>query len=85
MISIILLNHSAKSPNHTVSFEYKNRIIFADSHDWMTPRASISSVISAGLQNFVYNADIDSEEEKEDEEVFLGFLNSCILEMKLFC
>lgn len=35
----------------------------------MTPRGSISSVMSTGLQNFVYNADVDSEEEKEDEEV----------------
>lgn len=35
----------------------------------MTPRGSISSVMSTGMQNFVYNADIDSEEEKEDDEV----------------
>lgn len=25
--------------------------------------------MSTGLQNFVYNADVDSEEEKENEEV----------------
>ncbi|XP_034839685.1 multidrug resistance protein homolog 49-like isoform X2 [Maniola hyperantus] len=40
-----------------------------ESHDWMTPRGSITSVMSAGLQNFVYNADYDSEEEKDDEDV----------------
>lgn len=35
----------------------------------MTPRGSISSVMSTGLQNFMYNADYDSDEEKEDDEV----------------
>ncbi|XP_063394078.1 multidrug resistance protein homolog 49-like isoform X1 [Cydia fagiglandana] len=40
-----------------------------DSHDWMTPRGSISSVMSTGLQNFVYNSDIvESDEENEDDE-----------------
>lgn len=39
----------------------------------MTPRGSISSVMSTGLQNFVYNADVDSEEEKEDQEVLKHF------------
>nr|QCO93568.1 ATP-binding cassette subfamily B member 2 [Chilo suppressalis] len=39
-----------------------------NSHDWMTPRGSISSVMSTGLQNFVYNADIESENENEDDE-----------------
>ncbi|CAK1554106.1 unnamed protein product [Leptosia nina] len=43
-----------------------------DSHDWMTPRGSISSVISTGIQNFVYNNDFESEEEDkidEDEDI----------------
>ncbi|XP_075990573.1 multidrug resistance protein homolog 49-like [Anticarsia gemmatalis] len=41
-----------------------------ESHDWLTPRGSVCSVMSAGLQNFVYNADFDSDEEPdEDEEV----------------
>ncbi|KAI5641363.1 ABC transporter transmembrane region domain-containing protein [Phthorimaea operculella] len=42
-----------------------------ESHDWMTPRGSIVSVMSTGLQNFVYNADFESDEEveEEDEEV----------------
>lgn len=46
----------------------------------MTPRGSISSVMSTGLQNFVYNADVDSEEEKEDEEVVEqnNFVELCI-------
>lgn len=36
----------------------------------MTPRGSIASVMSAGLQNFVYNAEYESDEEKdEDDEV----------------
>ncbi|CAH0716416.1 unnamed protein product, partial [Brenthis ino] len=39
-----------------------------ESHDWMTPRGSISSVMSTGLQNFMYNADYDSDEEKDDDE-----------------
>ncbi|CAH2103160.1 unnamed protein product [Euphydryas editha] len=39
-----------------------------ESHDWMTPRGSISSVMSTGLQSYVYNAEYDSEEEKDDDE-----------------
>ncbi|XP_039763141.1 multidrug resistance protein homolog 49-like [Pararge aegeria] len=39
-----------------------------ESHDWMTPRGSITSVMSAGIQNFVYNADYDSDEEKQDND-----------------
>ncbi|KAI5641364.1 ABC transporter domain-containing protein [Phthorimaea operculella] len=40
------------------------------SHDWMTPRGSIVSVMSTGLQNFACNADFELEEqEPEDEEV----------------
>ncbi|KAJ2954418.1 hypothetical protein O0L34_g2685 [Tuta absoluta] len=39
-----------------------------ESRDWMTPRGSIVSVISTGLQNFAYNADFDFEEEKEEDE-----------------
>ncbi|VVC86230.1 multidrug resistance protein homolog 49-like [Leptidea sinapis] len=39
-----------------------------DSHDWMTPRGSISSIISTGLQNFNYNADLESEEDNNDDE-----------------
>lgn len=35
----------------------------------MTPRGSISSVVSAGLANYVYNADVESEEENDDDEV----------------
>ncbi|XP_073952681.1 multidrug resistance protein homolog 49-like [Choristoneura fumiferana] len=39
-----------------------------ESHDWMTPRGSISSVMSTGLANFVYNVENDgSDEEKEDD------------------
>ncbi|GBP95551.1 Multidrug resistance protein 1, partial [Eumeta japonica] len=38
-------------------------------HDWMTPRGSISSVMSTGLQNFAYNIESDSEDsDKEDDE-----------------
>ncbi|CAG4942049.1 unnamed protein product [Colias eurytheme] len=43
-----------------------------DSHEWMTPRGSISSVVSTGLQNFVYNSEYQAEEEKyedDDEEI----------------
>ncbi|XP_045458095.1 multidrug resistance protein homolog 49-like [Melitaea cinxia] len=39
-----------------------------ESHDWMTPRGSITSVMSTGLQSYVYNAEYDSEEEKDDDE-----------------
>ncbi|XP_041987757.1 multidrug resistance protein homolog 49-like [Aricia agestis] len=40
-----------------------------ESHDWLTPRGSISSVMSTGIQNFVYNNEFDCEEEdKGDEE-----------------
>ncbi|XP_047544251.1 multidrug resistance protein homolog 49-like [Vanessa atalanta] len=39
-----------------------------ESHDWMTPRGSITSVMSTGLQSFVYNAEYDSGDEKEDDE-----------------
>ncbi|XP_061382310.1 multidrug resistance protein homolog 49-like [Danaus plexippus] len=39
-----------------------------DSHDWMTPRGSISSVMSTGLQSFIYNSDFDDEDEKDDED-----------------
>lgn len=36
----------------------------------MTPRGSISSVMSTGLANFVYNVENDgSDEEKEDDVV----------------
>lgn len=41
----------------------------------MTPRGSICSVVSTGLQNFVYNADYESDEENDEEEVsVLSFL-----------
>lgn len=43
-------------------------IMIPDSHDWMTPRGSISSVMSTGLQNFVYNAEVESDEENDDSE-----------------
>ncbi|CAB3225437.1 unnamed protein product [Arctia plantaginis] len=39
-----------------------------ESHDWMTPRGSIASVMSAGLQHFVYNAEYESDEEKEEDD-----------------
>ncbi|KAJ2954416.1 hypothetical protein O0L34_g2683 [Tuta absoluta] len=50
---------------------HRRHSVRRESHDWMTPRGSIVSVMSAGLQNFVYNADFESDEEKEedDEEV----------------
>ncbi|KAL0852199.1 hypothetical protein ABMA28_000423 [Loxostege sticticalis] len=49
---------------------YRHHSTKRESHDWMTPRGSISSVMSTGLQNFVYNADIESDDEKDsDEEV----------------
>lgn len=35
----------------------------------MTPRGSISSVMSTGLQSFIYNSDFDDEDEKDDEDV----------------
>ncbi|XP_072931072.1 multidrug resistance protein homolog 49-like [Epargyreus clarus] len=39
-----------------------------DSHDWMTPRGSISSVMSTGLQNFVSSADFESEGDDDDDD-----------------
>lgn len=47
---------------------YRHHSVKRESHDWMTPRGSISSVMSAGLQNFVYNVDVESENENEDDE-----------------
>ncbi|XP_049884996.1 multidrug resistance protein homolog 49-like [Pectinophora gossypiella] len=48
---------------------HRHHSLKRESHDW-TPRGSIASVMSAGLTNFVYNAEMDSEDEKdEDEEV----------------
>ncbi|KAJ8737704.1 hypothetical protein PYW08_000299 [Mythimna loreyi] len=47
---------------------HRHHSIKRDSHDWMTPRGSICSVVSTGLQNFVYNADYESDEEKDDED-----------------
>ncbi|XP_053623630.1 multidrug resistance protein homolog 49-like [Plodia interpunctella] len=47
---------------------HRHHSLKRDSHDWMTPRGSISSVMSTGLSNFVYNADFDEEEEKDEEE-----------------
>ncbi|XP_047524484.1 multidrug resistance protein homolog 49-like [Pieris napi] len=67
-------NEVSLTPRHDVKRRSTKRIIRhhsikRDSHDWMTPRGSISSVISTGLQNFIYNNDYESEEEdKGDEE-----------------
>ncbi|CAG4929498.1 unnamed protein product [Parnassius apollo] len=47
---------------------HRHQSIKRESHDWMTPRGSISSVMSTGLQNFIYNVDYESEEEKEDDD-----------------
>ncbi|XP_063837633.1 multidrug resistance protein homolog 49-like [Ostrinia nubilalis] len=47
---------------------YRHHSTKRDSHDWMTPRGSISSVMSTGLQNFVYNADLESDDDSEKEE-----------------
>ncbi|KAG6458009.1 hypothetical protein O3G_MSEX010602 [Manduca sexta] len=49
---------------------YRHHSLKKDTHDWMTPRGSISSVMSTGLQNFVFNSDYESEEEA-DEEIFV--------------
>lgn len=40
-----------------------------DHPDWLTPRGSISSMVSIGLQNFVFNSDLESEEDEDEEEV----------------
>ncbi|XP_037299939.1 multidrug resistance protein homolog 49-like isoform X2 [Manduca sexta] len=48
---------------------YRHHSLKKDTHDWMTPRGSISSVMSTGLQNFVFNSDYESEEEADEEEV----------------
>ncbi|XP_030031864.2 multidrug resistance protein homolog 49 [Manduca sexta] len=39
-----------------------------DSQEWMTPRASISSVVSASIQSYVCNAEYEMEQEEDDEE-----------------
>ncbi|XP_059046316.1 multidrug resistance protein homolog 49-like [Achroia grisella] len=63
------------APRHDVKRRSNRRVhrhhsLKRESHDWMTPRGSISSVMSTGLQNFVYNADFEEEPEKdEDDEV----------------
>ncbi|KAM3968871.1 LOW QUALITY PROTEIN: multidrug resistance protein homolog 49-like [Aphomia sociella] len=61
------------APRHDIKRRSTRRVhrhhsMKRDSHDWMTPRGSISSVISTGLQNFVYNADFEEEEEMDKEE-----------------
>ncbi|KAG7310331.1 hypothetical protein JYU34_003103 [Plutella xylostella] len=40
-----------------------------DSHDWMSPRASISSVMSVGFQNFGFEAEEENEPEEEDDVI----------------
>ncbi|CAK1588202.1 unnamed protein product [Parnassius mnemosyne] len=47
---------------------HRHHSLKRESHDWMTPRGSISSMMSSGLQNFMYNLDYESEEEKEDDD-----------------
>lgn len=37
-----------------------------ESHDWMTPRGSITSVMSTALQNFAYNVDDESEVDESE-------------------
>ncbi|XP_013162197.1 PREDICTED: multidrug resistance protein homolog 49-like [Papilio xuthus] len=50
---------------------HRHHSIKRESHDWMTPRGSISSVISTGLQNMVFNSEFESEDEadNDDEEI----------------
>ncbi|CAK1588203.1 unnamed protein product [Parnassius mnemosyne] len=50
---------------------HRHHSLNRESCDRVTPRGSISSVMSTGLQKFVYNVDNESQEEKEndDEEV----------------
>ncbi|CAG9136478.1 unnamed protein product [Plutella xylostella] len=40
-----------------------------ESHDWMSPRASISSVMSIGFQNFGFEAEEENEPEEEDDVI----------------
>ncbi|KAJ0183787.1 hypothetical protein K1T71_000210 [Dendrolimus kikuchii] len=47
---------------------HRHHSLKKDTHDWMTPRGSISSVMSTGFQNFVFNTDLESEHEDDDDE-----------------
>ncbi|CAG4929505.1 unnamed protein product [Parnassius apollo] len=47
---------------------HRHHSLKRESHDWMIPRGSISSVISTGLQNMKYNVDNESEEMKQDND-----------------
>ncbi|XP_013189257.1 multidrug resistance protein homolog 49 [Amyelois transitella] len=63
----------ALAPRHDVKRRSGRRVhrhhsMKRESHDWMTPRGSISSVMSTGLSNFIYNTDFEDEEEKDEEE-----------------
>ncbi|XP_028035436.1 multidrug resistance protein homolog 49-like [Bombyx mandarina] len=46
----------------------RHHSIKKDHPDWLTPRGSISSMVSIGLQNFVFNSDLESEEDEDEEE-----------------
>ncbi|KAJ0183786.1 hypothetical protein K1T71_000209 [Dendrolimus kikuchii] len=39
-----------------------------ESHKWMTPRGSVSSVMSTGFQNFICDAEVVAEEEEQKSE-----------------
>ncbi|KAL4704734.1 hypothetical protein ACJJTC_006512, partial [Scirpophaga incertulas] len=47
---------------------HRHHSLKKDSHDWMTPRGSITSVISTGYQNYVYNAEVESEHDEDEDE-----------------
>lgn len=63
------------------TFTFNNHIkypTFTDSRDWMTPRGSISSVVSAAYTNFVYNDDCESVDDKENGDEVCFYLNLSI-------